>query len=91
MASPQLHPAPQSYTGTVHYQLGYALFDIPGRSNMVLLMFDSPFTGIWDFSKAAQTSQYMQQHYPENATATLHGIILDHLINGQPRQALHMF
>jgi len=91
MATSQpISPGPQSYTGTVHYQLGYALLEI-AASNTVLLIFDSPFTGLWDFNKAAQTAQYMQQHYVEGAPATLHGIILNQLINGQQRQVLHMF
>jgi hypothetical protein len=92
MSTPQpITPVPQSYSGTVHYQFGLALFDLGGSAGMVLLIFDSPFTGVWNFNNSAQTALYMQQHYGEGSPATLHGIVVDHLINGQQRQALHIF
>jgi hypothetical protein len=82
---------PQSYSGAVHYQLGFALLDIAGLTNWVLLILDSPFTGAWDFNRAAQSTLYMQQRYVEGAPASLHGVILGHLIDGQQRQVLHIF
>jgi hypothetical protein len=86
---PTLHPLPAQMNGTVQYQHGYA-FLMSQTNQWVLLQFDSPFTGVLDLTRAAQTATILMKTYPPNTVATFNGILMMHSVNGQNRAVLHL-
>jgi hypothetical protein len=91
MTTPQpLYPAPSSYTGLIHYANSLSFIEFVGSTNWAVLIFDRPFTGSFDFQRAQQTAASMKQHYPEGSQATLSGILINHIINGQNTPVLHL-
>ena len=86
---PTLHPLPAQMNGTVQYHNGYAFLMSP-TNQWVLLQFDSPFTGVLDLTRAAQTATILMKTYPPNTVATFNGILMMHSVNGQNRAVLHL-
>jgi hypothetical protein len=86
---PTLHPQPAQMSGTVQYHNGYAFLLTP-NNQYVLLQFDSPFTGVLDLTRAAQTATVLMKSYPPNSPATFNGILMMHNVNGQNRPVLHL-
>lgn len=85
-----LHPTPVQLTGTVVYSQLYAFLQNNADGQWALLMFDNPFTGILDFTRAAQTAVVLQHAYPPNSQATFNGVLMTHMVNGQSRLVLHL-
>jgi hypothetical protein len=92
MASPiqPLHPTPAIYVGNVQYASGYAFLQNPQAAQPALLMFDNPFTGILDLTRAAQTAVVLSKSYPPGSSASFNGIMMTHVVNGQNRLVLHL-
>jgi hypothetical protein len=91
MTTPQpLYPPPSTYTGPISYANSLSFLDISGGGNWALLIFDRPFTGTFNFQLAQQTANSMKQHYVQGAQATLWGILIDQIINGQNTRVLHL-
>jgi hypothetical protein len=92
MATPPtpLHPAPVQLNGTINYIHGYAFLLVSQTPQWILLMFDNPFTGVLDLTRAAQTANVLQNSYPQGAPAQFNGILMTHLVNGQNRLVLHL-
>ena len=92
MAAPPtpLHPAPVQLSGPIKYMHGYAVLLVQQTPQWILLMFDNPFTGILDLTRAAQTAIVLQRSYPPNSPAQFNGIVMTHLVNGQDRLVLHL-
>lgn len=87
---PPLHPNPTTYQGVVQYANGYAFLQGQQPGQIALLMFDNPFTGVLDLTRAAQTAVVLSKSYPPGSPATFNGILMTHLFNGQPREVLHL-
>lgn len=87
---PPFQPTPSTYSGLVQYANGYAFLQNPQSGQTALLMFDNPFTGILDLTRAAQTAIVLSKSYPPGSPATFNGILMIHLFNGQNREVLHL-
>lgn len=87
---PPIHPAQSIFKGVVQYANGYAFLQDPQSGQVALMMFDNPFTGVLDLTRAAQTAIVLSKSYPPGTPGTFNGILMTHAFNGQNREVLHM-
>jgi len=83
------HPPPANFTGTIHFPGAYAYFQDPA-GDWALLQMDSPFSGVLNFTMAAQTAARLSNSYAENDPVTFHGVLVSLSYNGSPLQVFFL-
>jgi hypothetical protein len=83
------HAAPADATGTIHFRDAYSYLQ-DGDASWALLQMDSPFSGVLNFTMAAQTANRLENSYDEGDPATLHGVMTSLTYNNAPLRVLFL-
>lgn len=83
------HAAPANISGTIHFRNGYSYLQ-DSADSWALMQLDSPFSGVLNFTMAAQTAIRLANSHDDGDPVTQHGIVTLLTYNNGPLRVLFL-